>query len=315
MTENLTVIKEAQNKFEIIGKVIKNNLFMKKSRKGDNFIAGNVEIEVNKMINGEKTSNRFKVKPKFAKEITKAGAPNKIFIGFKTVMEEYKEGDIVRVTGHIDINEYYGEDDGNLRQFNVYEADFFNRLSQEEMEKSEPKAVASIETVIQEIVTDEEGNADVECFTVGWGGKMIPLQNVKIIDSKTTPVNIFAGMYYSGTTGMISYELDEYANKNAESTQELQEQGFGVMNDLAYVFDEKISQLRVTGATQPYGVDKEYSQEEIEKIIQKHEQDLEEERTKSNLQPQQGFGEVKAEELPTPEVAEGNPFGGANPFA
>lgn len=315
----MTEIKEAQNKFEIIGKVVENNLEMKKSRNGDNFIAGYIDIEVNKMINGEKTPNRFKVKPKFAKEITKAGTPNKMFIAYKTVMEEYKAGDIIRVNGHIDINEFYN-DEGNLRQFNVYEADFFNRLSEEEMEKAEPKAVASIETVIQEVVTDEEGNADVDCFTVGWNGKMIPLQNVKIINSDKTPVNVFAGMYYTGTTGMISYELEEYAEENKEEVQETQEQGlgFGVMNDLAKprVFNKRISRLRVTGGSNPYEDGRAYTQEEIQTIIAKHDQDLEEKRTGANLQPQQGFGEIKSEEVPTPEVAqEGNPFGGANPFA
>lgn len=256
------VLREAQNNVEVIGTVKKINIEEKLSQKtGRPMIIGDVIVEVK---DGDKVNN---IKCKlFSFKLKKDGKENGLYKGYKTVKEDYQVGDRVRVNGNLEINEYYNQS-GSLISFNEIKAVFFNRLEGEEGNRAD-KAIATIETVIEGMISEMDtngiptGNLEVDAFTVGYNGKIIPLQNL-IIGQQLSQT--FQNMYVPGSTGRISMKINNYAVVTEEEAPQ-QNAGFGSAERIeSNVVTDYTNNLEIIGGDLPYmdGVNN-YSPQDIE---------------------------------------------------
>lgn len=254
-------LRESINNVEIIGTLKKiDSIEEKVSKKGKEFISGKVTVEV---VDGNRINNiqvRF-----FSNKLKQNGEINGIYKGYKTVQEEYKVGDKVRITGDLRLEEYYTQS-GSLTSFNSVNALFFNRV--EDGAEFRQKAIATLDMVIEGIQPkmDAEGFPtgfhDVQAFTVGYNSRVIPLQNLVINEQLAEQ---FSGMYYPGTTGKITLKINNYAE--VEDVVESQEpiSGFGSAERVEQTVSNFTSDLEIIGGDLPYndGVN-EYSPEAIE---------------------------------------------------
>lgn len=280
--------KEFKNQFEILGKVKEVNAYEGTSQKtGVPYINVKVDIEVRKEIDGEKRVNVFRVGG-FASEQTSKGEKNKLYPSFKKVAEEYKEGDVVRVRGRVGVYEKY-TDEGDYRCYQNFDFSSIHRLTEEEKAKSKPKALATIDTVVLDSHTEDNGDTYVDCFTLDWKDEMIKLNKVFI---KSDLADQFLSLYYRGTTGQITYELLNYPEiEEVSQTMEL-ESAFGTTErvETASTFTRKVEGMEIKGGSHPYTDGKALLEDEINEIIAKHDQKLNEMKGESNLVENTGFG-------------------------
>lgn len=289
------VLREAQNNAEVIGTVKKINIEEKVSQKtGKPMIIGDVVLEV---VDGDVVNN---IKCKlFSFKLKKDGTENGLYKGYKTVMDEYQEGDRVRVNGNIGINEYYNTA-GNLVSFNEIRAVFFNRLEGEEANKKD-KSIVTVEAVIEgmssEISIDNvpTGNLNVDAFTVGYNGTVIPLKNVIIAEALS---NTFQNMYIPGSTGKITMKINNYATLTEEEHVE-EVAGFGSSERVeSNIVTDYTNNLEIIGGDLPYsdGVNN-YSPEEIEKAHKVRELALQQmlsQASASETPQHTGFGQTQS---------------------
>ena len=259
MSEN--VLREAQNSLEVIGHVKKINLEEKTSKAGKDFIVGDVQIEVKEdnkinVIKAKVFSNKFK----------KNGEISGLYKGYKTVQEEYNVGDKVRVSGDLRLEEYYTQN-GSLTSFNSVNATFFNRVKEDD--DAREKAIATVEMVVESIEhkMDAEGLPtefmEVEAFTVGYNGRIIPMRNL-IIEEKLGEQ--FKTMYYPGTTGRITLKINNYAEVETEEVEDAPTTGFGSTERVeSNIVTNYVNNLEIIGGDLPFddGVN-EYSPADIE---------------------------------------------------
>lgn len=309
------VLREAQNNVEIIGTIKKVSIEEKTSKNtGKPMILGSVLVEVQ---DGDKIHNiNCKL---FSFKLKKDGTENGLYKGYKTVEEEYKPGDRVRVNGNLTINEYYNQQ-GSLISFNEVRGVFFNRLEGEEANKSD-KAIATIETVVENMISEMDengiptGNLEVDAFTVGYGGSIIPLQNMIIGQNLA---QTFQNMYIPGSTGRITMKINNYAVVGEEEVVE-QSAGFGSAERVeSNIVTEYKNNLEIIGGDLPYmdGVNN-YSPQDIEDAHKVRELALQQllQNSSAPATPQHnGFGTNEPKDLSKEQkdkVAEGldNMFG------
>lgn len=283
-------LREAQNNLEIIGTVKKIDIKEKISKTNKEMIQGDVLIEVK---DGSRVNN-IKVKV-MSMKMNKAGQISGLFKGYKTVMDEWVKGDRVRVTGSIDIQQYYAQD-GNLREFNEVKGLFLNRLEGAEAQKAD-KAIATVEMVVENMVSQLDadgiptGFLEVDAFTVGYRSKIVPIKDLVIGESLA---EAFKNMYYNGSTGRITFKINNYAEIVKDETPQAVT-GFGAAERVEdNIVNNYESFYEIIGGDLPYtdGVNN-YSPEDIEqahKNIQLKLQELLQERKAAPTPQATGFG-------------------------
>lgn len=285
-----------KNDFLIIGKVVDKEFTENINKNNKEYISGSLTIEVKKKINDELLPNLFEVNF-FSFKLKNDGTENNYYKGYKTLEEELKIGDIVRVNGNLKMEEYYNKKRGKISRFQKYSATTISRLSEEELNTNEPTALATIDTVVLDSQVDEEGKMKVDCFTLNYNNEYLELFNVYVKDNLK---DAFPSLYFPGTTGELTYELYNYAQKSDKNNSDnFAEQGlsdgFGeqIRVDDNYVFDNKVSYIEIIGGKSPYNDGpKALLNEDIEEIISKHNQKLDELRSEENLEPKQAFGQT-----------------------
>lgn len=280
-------LHESSNDVEVIGKIKKIELEEKLSKTGRAMIIGYVDVEVEK---DDKVNNiRCKV---FSFKLKKDGHMNGLYKGYKTVADEYQVGDLVRVTGQITSNEYYKQ--GTLVQFNEVKAVFFNRLEEE----ANHKALATLDMVIEGMVSEIDENGvptgymEVDAFSIGYNGTVIPLHNLKI-GPELAPQ--FQGMYIPGSTGKITFSINNYAQLEKQEVETQAQPGFGTQERVeADIITNYVNNYEIIGGDLPYtdGVNN-YTPQEIEQAHKNRElalQQLKDEAVNIPSEPATGFG-------------------------
>lgn len=257
-------LREGSNNVEIIGTVKKVKLEEKVSRNGKGLITGEVIVEVKEPSLNR--VNNIKVKL-FQMKHKKDGSINGIFKGYKTVQEEWNPGDRCRINGSIDLNRYFNGQ-GQLLEFNEVKGLFCNRLEGEEANRPD-KAIATVDMIVRGITSelDTDGipteNLEVDAMTIAYGPKVVMLKNL-IIGKDLGPQ--FQQMYTPGTTGRITFKINNYAEVTKEAAVPQENQlGFGVADRVEdNVVTDYHSSFEIIGGDLPYndGVN-EYTQEQI----------------------------------------------------
>lgn len=290
----MSELRQGQNNLEVVGIVKKVDLKVAKNKNGKEYISGRVEIEVK---DGDKV-NVIPVRV-FSLKLKNDGSENGLFKGYETVMKEYEVGQQVRVTGEVRLEEYYTQS-GSLTSYNSFSATFFNRVDETDFK---PKALATIDTYVEGMVSELDneglptGNLELDAFTIGYNGRVIPLRNA-IIGKDLAAV--FESMYYPGTTGKITYKINNYAE--LEETEEVVEtSGFGSSERVeSNIVKNYVSCLEIIGGDLPYsdGVN-EYTPADVEQAHKNRALALQELKQNSQAAATPtGFGAAQVEEKP-----------------
>lgn len=242
-------LKEMKNGFKIVGTLKTKDLRIDKTKSGKEAIMGNVIVEV---IEAEKIHNiRVEVfSMRYKKDSEEESG---LFKGYKTVLEEYiskdddpENADVIEIRGSIDVNDYVGQD-GQLRTSNRNRALFFNRVDKD----SEQQALATVEAVVMGYVdiTDSEGiptgETKVKAATVGYGGKIIPLE--KLVIGKD--LEAMRDAYYEGTTGILTIKMNNYPVEKEQESADIV--GFGLTEDQTRTVVNYVSNLQIVGGSYP----------------------------------------------------------------
>jgi hypothetical protein len=268
MEQNQTELRQLQNSVEVVGTLKTKELEVKTSKAGNKYMSGKLVV-VSKVDN--------KINEQVIKVFIMAST--KLFKGIETVMNEYKtidthgdQADRIKVSGELKLNEYYNNQ-GNLVQFNEIKGVFFNRL---DADNDQPdKAIASIETIVESFVEklDKDqlptGEYIVNGFTVAWGNDVIELKNT-IIGPELAQA--FMNLYQPGSTGRLSYKLNNYVEieEKIEEVPQVPTHGFGSTDtvDQSNVIKKYTNNIEIIGGDMPFFGTKEYTPEEIQNAKQ-----------------------------------------------
>lgn len=315
-----SVLTELSNAAEVVGTVKKVELQEKVSQKtGKEMIMGTISVEVKE---NEERIHNIKVKV-FSMKLTKAGTVSGLYKGYKTVMEEWKAGDRVKITGSLGLQEYYSKS-GNLVSFNEMKALFCNRL--DEGDQTPDKAIATIDLVVKGMTPELDaesiptGNLNVDAFTVGYNSTIIPLQNLIIAGDLGQQ---FQGMYAPNSTGKITMKINNYATVSKQETPQVSH-GFGSTTSVEdTIVKDYTNNLEIIGGDLPYqdGVNN-YSMEDIEQADKNRQLALQElqQKVSAPATPQNnGFGSSQPAGQPTNDPMAsafgGQPVNNEDPFA
>ena len=297
-------LRQLENSVEIVGTLKAKNLKMATSKKGRDYVSGNliVQSEIGDKIHEHRVSV-FMMKD------------SKLFKGIETVSKEYKaiedvgkeNADKIRVTGELGLNEWYNRN-GQLIQRNEIKGVFFNRVEPDEADK----ALATIETVVTgfEPIIDESGlptgEKKIEGFTVGWGNNVIDLVDAVV---KADLVEAMENLYTPGSTGSITYNLNNYVlvDENPEKVETVNH-GFGSQEKVdSQVATKYVNNIEVFGGSVPYFGTIEYTEEEIQTARQVRQMALEALQAPPPATPANtpGFGTV---ETNSSANTDNNPF-------
>lgn len=260
---------------------------------GKKFIKGTVTVS---SVAGDKV-HEHKISV-FQMEKNKKGEVTSIYKGLKTMMAEYKSveavgeeaADRIKVTGEIELEEYYNKQDA-LVSFNKVKGVFFNRL--EEGKDQADKAIASIEVVVDGFspVADKETGEvlhyAVNCFTVGFGEKVVELKRAIVSEQLSGPME---NLYSPGSTGRLTFRLNSFVEKVEKEAQEepvAMSHGFGTEETVEgnRVFERRVNNLEITGGDIPFEEPKSLSAEQIAHAKRVRALALEELKQKANTAP------------------------------
>lgn len=244
MTENTTkTLRQAENKVELVGFVAENKLEIKEFTAKDgtgtkyNALTGTLKIKV---AENENHVVRF-----FAKELRKDGQPNQQFAGLVTVKDTVVSiadlGDNpeakptkVKVTGSMDLNEYYSQD-GQLRSNPQVQGRFVNRLDADD--PTENKATFDIEGVVEKLMdetdrqTGEETGRKKLTLIVPLYNSVVPIEFMLEGDGAEYAEDHF-------TRGASINLVGNMINFRKETTKKI-EMGFGSKEETKVEFNEE----------------------------------------------------------------------------
>lgn len=265
MTQKNNALPQLQNTVEIIGTLKSIDLEDKTSGNGNPYTRGNVTVVVNE--DGKVHEHRVSVM---------VMASSKLHKGIKTVENEYrsieKDGeelaDRIQVTGEVELEEYYGKQDMELRSFNKVKGVFFNRLDADD--EREDKAVASVEVVVKGFTpkTNDDGEIihhQVNCFSVGYGEKIVEFKKAIIAEELAGPME---DLYEPGSTGRLTFKINNYAEKKEKEQQEQpvsMSHGFGSeeVPEVPKTFTNYVNNYEITGGDVPFEEPKAFTEEQI----------------------------------------------------
>lgn len=308
MTTQNQNLRELTNTVEIVGTLKSKDLQVKLSKAGNTYMSGSLVIL--SKFDGKLQEQKVKV---FIME------SSKLFKGIETVKNEYKTidqdgaqaADRIRVTGELTLNEYYNSQ-GNLVSFNEVKGVFFNRL---DASNDQPdKAIASIETVVEgfePILKDQlpTGEYAVKGFTVAWGNTVVELRKAVIGESLAES---FMNLYQPGSTGRLTFKLNNYVVTEKKEEQQAPTHGFGSTETIETVVNDYVNNLEIIGGDMPFFGAKEYTPEEIQTAKQVYALALQELQQPAPEVPQTNTGFGQGADTSQTDVANNMPFNMAN---
>lgn len=271
-------------------------------------ITGTMTIEVNEKEKGRIHNHRVSV---FSFE-----GDNKVYKGLETVLTEHKEGDFVKVTASVEANDYINQQ-GELVEGTKLNGVFFNRITNEEDQ------IACAEAKLKVVVEDylPVNNADgtikhykVKCFTVGYNGRIIKLDNAVIGAELGQQI---AQFYPQGmnSLGELSFNVNNYAEVSQTEVQ-TQTMAFGVSAKNVSVSKTFVRNLEIIGGLP---AERQFSPAEMQMVQQSRNLAIEEVKRKhAERQDKQGEQSTPQQNIQTPPMAFGNAGAvttNGNPFA
>ncbi|RWZ54042.1 hypothetical protein [Bacillus licheniformis] len=244
MSENQTVLREAENKVVLEGLLLEVRHNEWKSGEGLN-----IELDIETAPNEVHTVTGMS---KYKKE---DGSENGIAKGYKTIINDYKsvathgkeEADKVRITqGKIGLNEFYVQD--NLNSYPQLSTNFVNRLKSDE--EYNPRAKFEVELFVkgvkeEKVKGEETGRVLLEGYIPLYGGKIIPFTFAVTKEGSDYVEN----NYEKGNTVKVFGDIINF--KEVKVT--VQESAFG--KDKENITYNTRREFLITGGFEPYDED------------------------------------------------------------
>lgn len=260
MENNTNLLNEMVNGIEIVGTLKQNNLKTGLTKKGFDYVGGDLVIMVK---DGEKThEHRVKV---FA-QMKDPSKPNKLYKAYMTIKDEYTPGMRVSVRGNIGMN-IFENNNGEIICSNELKGKFISRVEDETIQDT---CMATIAVYVKgfEPITGADGfptgQHKVLGFTVGWGEEVIELQKAVISDELFAQ---FSPLYFAGTTGELNFKINHYQDvKEVEvETPQVAMGGFGVTQGVQTDFVGKnyVNNLEIIGGQLPYADQRALTPEQV----------------------------------------------------
>lgn len=270
-----TNLRQSEAKVAVVGILAEKDMKIETKEDGNSVLSGTIVLKID-----EFNSVRFGV---YANALTKDKNPNSVFVGLKTVMDEYKSiaevgeeaADRIAVTKG-DINLFTGKDG----KTNVgFKSNFFNRIKK--IENFEPRAEFSVEMYISGMVNeiDKEQNETGRLLVKGWVPTYNGIEPITLI----APDDVASAVSDSFEPGQTVAFYGEIINNKIEIRREIPVK---IGKPRVEVETKYKNELLITGASEAYeeGVTKEkpYDTATIKAAIQERENKLEEAKNKAN---------------------------------
>lgn len=183
---------------------------------------------------------------------------SKLYNSYVTVANEYKtiekdgeeNADRVKITGNLEMNEYFNSNSMELKTFNNLKGVFVNRLNTELQDEIGAVVECIITGTTDEISSDgmPTGRKKVQLMTVGYGSTIHEIQNVVV--SKELAQQ-FTQIYPINSTGKLYLKIHNYAE--VEEVTEKPVLGFGTnLNNMPdSVVKNYVNEIEIIGGDAP----------------------------------------------------------------
>lgn len=281
MEQNQTnQIKQSENTGQIIG-ILKDKQieFAVGKESGKQYAKGHLVIEV------QTPEGLSEIKVHVMQMALKSdGTENGLYKSLQTIHSEYKtkvangeDADLVKVDCSLEMNDYYSKGKDEVVSFPQVKGFIFNRVTDK---NTAHMAQFKVGGYVESIVDKDNGDANVNLVSIGYGAKAFPLT----ITVPAETAGLFKSIYYVGCTADFNFDLINAV----EIIKETQQVGFG--KPMEKTTEKRTIMNKVFGASNPYTMG--YTQEEIVQVNQVRklmlETKLTEGREKAQSAPQGG---------------------------
>lgn len=294
-------LKQLENDFKIKGYLKSKDLKIGDGKKpGTLTISGHIVVEYED-AQGNLNQHRISL---FASDTTNAGTENKMFAGYKTILDQFvsvddvlakqgkrEDADFIEVVGELSGNDYVSSKTNALISSTEIRGRFVNRIK--DVSDRTGSAIGNIGVVVDSFIDEMNaegeptGRKHVRAYSVGYGERVQELQNLVVGEDVA---EAFESMYYPGASGVITIEPRHFATTTTvENSGE--QVGFGKQMERAVT--NWTNELFVTGGYNPWEDEAAVSEEDFILIKEKRKADLAAKAAqtpKQNINPQQGFG-------------------------
>lgn len=232
--------KKFINNITIKGILAENNLEIKTTKTGKEYITGTIVVKT-----GENSLHKLKVN---TYKLKKDGTVNSMFTGLVTVMETHKsikkygdEADAVEVKAKLDIEDYKGRD-GQMVKYVSKVVSSCSRISKDTLE---PEAKGTVHIIIDRALMEvdkdgeETGRATVKGYCMQYTGAIFPvdfkIENPKGVERIMQPDIEKATVIQAGVR--LDYSVVE--------TTKVEEYDFGEPD--VKVFKDTVNEIIITG--------------------------------------------------------------------
>lgn len=297
-------LKQLDNDFKIKGYLKSKDLTIRDGKKpGTLTISGHISVEYED-AQGNLNEHRISL---YASDTTNAGKENKMFAGYKTILDEFvtvddvlanqgkrEDADFVEVVGELSGNDYVSSKTNTLVSNTEIRGRFVNRVK--DANDRTGSALGNIGVIVDGFI--DEMNADgeptgrkhVRAYSVGYGERVQELQHLVVGEDIA---EVFENTYYPGASGVITVEPRHFATTTTIQSDVTEQVGFGVTKSMDRAVTNWTNELFVTGGYNPWEDETAISEEDFALIKEKRKADLAAKAAQTpsqNVNPQQGFG-------------------------
>lgn len=232
--------KKYINNITIKGMLAENNLEIKTTKTGKEYIAGTIVVKT-----GENSLHKLKVN---TYKLKKDGTVNSMFTGLVTVMETHKsiathgeEADAVEVKAKLDIEDYKGRDGQMVK----YVSKVVSSCSRIDKDTLEPEAKGTVHIIVDRKLMEvnkegeETGRAVVKGYCKQFTGAVFPVDFV--IENPKGVERIMQSDIEKSTVIQAGIRLDYSVIR----TEKVTEYDFG--EDQVDIFEKTINEIIITG--------------------------------------------------------------------
>ena len=264
----MTNLRQCFNSMTVVGTLKSKEVKFGTTTNGDSTIS--LDLTVVSMDGGKIHENKIRL---WAKNTSK------LYNSYVTVANEYKtidehgtdSADRIKITGSLEMNEYYSSVANEVKTYNNLRGVFVNRLDKE----LQDEVGAVVECIIvgtSDVITKEgmpNGRKKVQIMTVGYGSTIHEIQNVYV---EKELAQQFTQMYPLNSTGKLYLKINNYAE--VAETQEEQKPTLGFGSTLTNMPDTTVknyvNEIVIIGGDMP-NVANRFTQEQITEIKRQRE--------------------------------------------
>ena len=243
---------ERINKLHVVGTLTEVELRPGKTKSGDDFIAGNIKVEV--------SDDNILDMSFFATKFTKDGNPNVRYSNY-TSLENFLNKR-VKVSGEIQGRVFYSRNMGQVINFNELSAGFVNLATEKDANAATYEFSGFVHKPLVE-KTNKEGKVyahEIEVGQADYSGERLSVVKFQVMPDQANIVHSIGTQYQKGMTIAFNGHV-VYQTRTETRTEEV---AFG--DPLVKTFTSVQKNFLITGGKQPIMGGTAYTAEQISKL-------------------------------------------------